>query len=41
MNLFTKEQETHRPRKQLWFPKREGGGGYIRSLKLTCTHCYM
>ena len=41
MNLFTKQQETRRPRKHSYGYQRGKWGGYIRSLKLTYTHCYM
>ena len=43
MNLFTKEKQTHRLRKQTSGYQRGNVGreGYIGSLELTCTHVHV
>ena len=40
MNLFTKQNKTHRHRKQMYgYQSRKGvGEGYLRNLRLTDTH---
>ena len=41
-NLFTKQKQTHRLREQTYGYQGEGWGeGYLGSLGLTCTHCYI
>ena len=41
MNLFTKQKQTHRHRKQTYGYQRGEGWGQIRSLGLIYTHYYI
>ena len=42
MNLFTKQKETHRHRKQTYgYQRGKGGVGSIGNLRLTDTHYYI